>query len=167
MILETAYLASGCYWSKEYFFGQLEGVRETEVGFMGGHTENPTYRQVCTKTTGHAETVRVVFDPEKLAFEALLRLFFNLHDPTIDRRGKGGQYRSAIFYTSESQRAVAEKLMDELRSRELTLFTELEKAGAFWPAEDRHQGYCKARDIVPCRKAKTLFEERKAYRPTT
>jgi len=158
MSREVAYFASGCYWSKEYFFSRLSGVRETEVGFMGGSLEHPTYQKVCTKTTGHAETVKVVFDPACISYEQLAMHFFNGHDPTVDRRGKGGQYRSAIFFTAHKQKAVADRLVNELRSRGLDVVTEREEAGLFWPADDRHQGYCEARDIIPTRKSKPLFD---------
>ncbi len=157
--MAVAYFASGCFWSKEFFFNQLKGVRETQVGFMGGHVDNPTYQQVCTKQTGHAETVKVVFNPNLLPFDKLVKYFFNLHDPTIDRSGKGGQYRSAIFYTTEAQKRLASTILGSLSSRGLHVFTELEEATTFWPAEERHQQYCSVREITPTRKSDPLFKE--------
>ena len=146
---ETAWLASGCFWSKEYWLAQLPGVRATRTGFTGGHVANPTYRQVCQKKTGHAETVEVTFFPEELSYENLLRYFFNLHDPEMDRRAKGGQYRSAIFYHNETQHETAEKLLQELRTSGYQPTTELQPAGAFYPAGARHQKYCDHRGLRP------------------
>ena len=146
---EIAIFASGCFWSKEYFFGKLDGVLSTRVGFIGGHQAKPTYKEVCTKTTGHAEAVEVTFDPEQVSFEALAKFFFESHDPTIDRRSKGGQYRSAIFYTNETQKKTAKKLIQQLRNKGFESVTELVPATTFWPAEDRHQKYCDSRNRSP------------------
>jgi peptide methionine sulfoxide reductase msrA/msrB len=146
---EQAIFASGCFWSKEYFFERATGVVATRVGYTGGHTEHPTYKAVLTKTTGHAEAVEVMFDPTQTSFEALAKLFFEIHDPTIDRRGKGGQYRSAIFYTNEAQKAIAEQLINDLQSKGFKVVTTLEPASTFWQAEDRHQKYCDTRNIIP------------------
>lgn len=147
--MERAIFASGCFWSKEYFFQQAPGVVATRVGYTGGHTENPTYHQVLTKTTGHTEAVEVTFDPTKTSFEKLATLFFEIHDPTIDRRDKGGQYRSAIFYTSDNQRIIAEKLIVQLKQNGYAVVTEVVPVGTFWQAEDRHQKYCDTRAITP------------------
>ncbi|MCB0554326.1 MAG: peptide-methionine (S)-S-oxide reductase MsrA [Phaeodactylibacter sp.] len=147
--LGIAVFASGCFWSKEYFFGQAEGVVATRVGYTGGHTENPTYKEVCSKTTGHAEAVEISFDPSVTSFEVLARFFFELHDPTVDRRGNGGQYRSAIFYQNERQKAIAQELIEALQSNGFSVATQLEPAGPFWQAEARHQKYCDARGIPP------------------
>lgn len=146
---EQAIFASGCFWSKEYFFENLPGVIATRVGYTGGHTENPTYKLVLTKTTGHAEAVEVTFDPTQTSFEKLATLFFEIHDPTIDRRDKGGQYRSAIFYKNEEQKAIAEKLINELKIKGFDVVTNLEPAGTFWQAEARHQKYCDTRGMTP------------------
>lgn len=146
---EIAYFAAGCFWSKEYFFRRREGVLFARVGFMGGHKEHPTYREVCAKNTGHAETVEVTFDPSRTSFEQLARYFFEIHDPTIDRRDKGGQYRSAIFFANETQRIIARRLIDQLAEKGLEAVTELTPAGIFWPAEGRHQQYCDARGLTP------------------
>lgn len=146
---ETATFASGCFWSKEYFLSKVEGVLSTVVGFTGGHLDNPSYHEVCTKTTGHAEAVKLTFDPRKVSFEVLAKLFFETHDPTIDRRGKGGQYRSAIFYHNEDQKIVSLQLMSQLKEKGYNIVTELQPAQAFWCAEDRHQKYCDSRGMSP------------------
>lgn len=146
---ERAIFAAGCFWSKEYFFAQVPGVIATRVGYTGGHTAQPTYRQVLTKTTGHAEAVEVTFDPAKISFEALVQYFFEIHDATIDRTNKGGQYRSAIFYLDENQKVLAEKVMAALQDKDYNTVTTLEPAGTFWQAEDRHQKYCDTRGITP------------------
>lgn len=146
---EIAIFASGCFWSKEYFFSKMEGVLSTRVGFIGGHKANPTYKEVCTKTTGHAEAVEITFDPTIIQFEALARFFFESHDPTIDRRSKGGQYRSAIFYTTEKQKEVALQLIQQLKKNGLEVVTELNPAATFWQAEARHQKYCDTHGMNP------------------
>ena len=147
--LATAVFASGCFWSKEYFFNQAKGVISTRVGFTGGHKDHPTYKEVCTKTTGHTEAVKVTYDPEETDFESLAKLFFEMHDPTIDRRDKGGQYRSAIFYKDEAQKKVAVQLIEDLKQKGYAVVTELEEAGPFWQAEARHQKYCESRGMSP------------------
>ena len=124
-----------------------EGVLETEVGYTGGHTENPTYESVCGDGTGHAEAVRVVFDPDKISYEELVRIFFKLHDPTtMNRQGPdvGSQYRSAIFYKTEEQKEVAEKVKKELDEKKVyqgKIVTEITKATEFYKAEEYHQKY--------------------------
>lgn len=148
-ITEIAVFAAGCFWSKEYFFNQAPGVIATRVGYTGGHTQHPTYKQVLTKTTGHAEAVEVTFDPTQTSFEQLARFFFEIHDPTIDRKDKGGQYRSAIFYQNQEQQAIAAKMIAALREKGLGIATTLESAGIFWQAEDRHQKYCDTHGIKP------------------
>jgi methionine-S-sulfoxide reductase len=156
--LDRAIFASGCFWSKEYFFSQAEGVVSTQVGYTGGHTKNPTYKAVCTKTTGHAEAVEVTFDADQTSFEQLARLFFEIHDPTLDRTDKGGQYRSSIFYLNEEQKKTAESLVAELKEMNYDVKTLLESAGDFWPAEARHQKYCDSRGMVPKDYNKKRFE---------
>lgn len=146
---ETAVFACGCFWSKEYWFQQAEGVVSTRVGYTGGHTEHPTYKEVCKKQTGHAEAVEVTFRTDMTSFADLCRLFFDMHNPTIDRRDKGGQYRSAIFYKNEKQKMVAEEMMDEMKKEGLQVVTELAAADMFWQAEARHQKYCDSRGMVP------------------
>jgi peptide methionine sulfoxide reductase msrA/msrB len=142
--LQKAYFAGGCFWGTEYLLQQEEGVVSTRTGYMGGKTENPTYKEVCSGTTGHAETVEIVFDPSKTTFEKLARLFFEIHDPTqVDRQGPdvGSQYRSAIFYVDDEQKHTAEKLIKILEDKGYNVATELVKADTFWEAEDYHQDY--------------------------
>ncbi|MBK7869853.1 MAG: peptide-methionine (S)-S-oxide reductase MsrA [Saprospiraceae bacterium] len=153
--------AAGCFWSKEYFFNQAPGVIATRVGYTGGHTEHPTYNQVLTKTTGHAEAVEITFDPKQTSFEELIKLFFEIHDPTIDRTDKGGQYRSAIFYQNQEQQAIAENLIAALREKGFDIATTLEPAGIFWQAEDRHQKYCDTHGIKPTKNKAFFFFSRK------
>ena len=149
LLTERAIFAAGCFWSKEYFFAQVPGVIATRVGYTGGHTAQPTYRQVLTKNTGHAEAVEVTFDPTEISFEALVQYFFEIHDATIDRTHKGGQYRSDIFYLNDNQKAIVEKVIAELKSKHYNAVTTLEPAGIFWQAEDRHQKYCDTKGITP------------------
>lgn len=144
---ETATLAGGCFWGVEDILRSQPGVIETEVGYTGGKTDLPTYNLVKTGTSGHAEAVHILFDPTKLKYEELLKLFFKLHDPTTkDQQGndRGTQYRSAIFYESEEQKAFAEKVMKQVTQSgawKKPLVTELVKASQFWRAEDYHQHY--------------------------
>lgn len=150
---DTAIFAGGCFWGVEYFLGQLPGVRSVESGYTGGSTEYPTYEEVCSGATGHAEAVRIVFDPARISYETLARRFFEIHDPTqIDRQGPdiGTQYRSEIFYTSPSQRRTAERLIEELRQRGYRVATRVTPAGTFWPAESSHQDYCRRKGALPC-----------------
>jgi peptide methionine sulfoxide reductase msrA/msrB len=139
-----AYFAGGCFWGVEYLMEQEDGVIGARSGYMGGHTENPTYREVCTGKTGYAETVEVEYDPSRIDFETLARFFFEIHDPTqVGRQGPdvGSQYRSAVFYTDEAQKKTAEKLIGILRDKGYDVVTEVVKAGTFYPAEDYHQDY--------------------------
>ena len=139
--LATATFGCGCFWTKEHLFGQLHGVTATRVGFMGGWAMNPTYRQVCEKTTGHAEVVEVTYDCDLTRFPALLKAFFSFHDATRDRTGKGGQYRSVVFTRKAKERILAERAVELLREHGLDIATVVEAARVFWPAEARHQGY--------------------------
>jgi len=141
---ETAVFASGCFWGTQYVFQREPGVISTRAGYTGGRTPHPTYSEVCSGRTGHAEAVEVIFDPRQTTYEKLARLFFETHDPTqVDRQGPdvGDQYRSAIFYNGDSQKAIAERLMAELRAKGLALATQLVPASTFWPAEEYHQDY--------------------------
>jgi len=141
---ETAIFASGCFWGTEYYFQKAPGVISTTVGYTGGHVDNPTYKQVCTDETGHAEAVEVVYDPSKTSYEQLAKLFFETHDFTqINRQGPdmGTQYRSAIFYLDDKQKETAVKLVEELKKKDYDVKTEITKAGKFWPAEEYHQEY--------------------------
>lgn len=147
-----AIFAGGCFWGVEYFLERAEGVVATTVGYIGGSTENPTYRDVCSHTTGHAEAVEVLYDKRHTSFEKLARLFFDIHDPTqVNRQGPdiGDQYRSAIFYLDEQQKRVAERLIDLLEKKGLDIATRLEPAGTFWPAEDYHQDYYRKKGSQP------------------
>jgi peptide methionine sulfoxide reductase msrA/msrB len=142
--MKRAIFASGCFWGTEYFFQKAEGVLATTVGYIGGHVPNPSYREVCNGTTGHAEATEVWYDPEKTDFETLCRLFFETHDPTqLNRQGPdiGHQYRSAIFYLDEEQKAISEKLIDILKSKGFKVVTELNPATEFYTAENYHQDY--------------------------
>lgn len=142
--IQRAYFAGGCFWGVEYHFQHLNGVLFTEVGYMGGEKNEPTYRQVCTGNTGHAETLEVVFNTEKTDFETLAKLFFEIHDPTQKNRqgpDMGDQYRSAVYYTNENQKQVTKKLIQILMDKGYTVVTQVEKAEQFWPAEDYHQEY--------------------------
>jgi len=141
---EKAYFAGGCFWGTEHFLKEVAGVISTSVGYMGGHTSDPTYQDVCDKGTGHAEVVEIVYDPDKTSFEDLARLFFEIHDPTQkDRQGPdiGDQYRSAIFYVDDGQKSIAEKLIRILEDKGYDVVTELTRADTFWKAEDYHQDY--------------------------
>jgi peptide methionine sulfoxide reductase msrA/msrB len=144
-----AIFACGCFWSKEYFFSRLPGIMHTRVGFTGGHTTQPTYHEVCGKQTGHAEAVEVTFDPQEISFERLARFFFEIHDPTVDRSDKGGQYRSAIFYQNQEQYDIAHALIQQLQQLGYSVATTLEAATEFWEAEARHQQYCDVRGQKP------------------
>lgn len=151
-----AIFAAGCFWGVQDYFDQVPGVVETEVGYIGGHVDQPTYEQVCTHTTGHAEAVKVVFDPKKVSYQTLLKQFFRLHDPTqLNRQGPdvGDNYRSAIFYEDEAQKTAAQKIIDELdkSSRyKKPIVTTLEKAGTFWRAEEYHQKYTQKTGFGAC-----------------
>ncbi len=139
-----AIFAGGCFWGVQYVFDRAPGVVSTTAGYAGGHAERPTYEQVCSGRTGHAEAVEVVYDPTRTSFEALARLFFETHDPTqVNRQGPdvGEPYRSAVFYLDDAQRRVAEKLVKELEAKGLRVATQITPAGEFWPAEEYHQHY--------------------------
>lgn len=150
--LEKAYFASGCFWGTEYHFMKAKGVLNTAVGYMGGKTEHPSYRQVCTGETGHAETTEVEFDPTKTTYEEMVKLFFETHDFTqVNGQGPdiGNQYRSVIFYTSEEQKTIAEKYFSILAQKGFKVATHLEKAPTFWKAEDYHQAYYEKKNGSP------------------
>jgi peptide-methionine (S)-S-oxide reductase len=145
--LETATLAAGCFWCVEAVFDDLEGVEDVVSGYSGGHKENPTYQEVCSETTGHAEVAQIRFDPAVLSYADLLRVFFSVHDPTtLNRQGNdiGSSYRSAIFYHSEEQRRTAQEIIDEVTKEGVyddPIVTEVTQFEKFWPAEDYHQEY--------------------------
>lgn len=158
---ERAYFAGGCFWGVEYYFRKVPGVVSATSGFMGGTTENPTYEDVSHKSTGHAETVEVVFDLEKVTYEDLAKLFFEIHDPTQkDRQGPdvGTQYRSVVFYANDEQKAVAEKLIGILKGKGLDVVTELKAAEKFYAADDSHQRYYEKSGGTPyCHVRKKIF----------
>lgn len=163
--LETklAVLASGCFWGTQYYLARLPGVLRTQVGYIGGHVENPTYEQVCGKKTGHYEAVEVEFDPTKLSYESLLRMFFETHDFT-QRDGQGPdigpQYRSAVFASDEAQREIAERVIGQLRGLGHEVATELKPAAKFWPAEEYHQQYYERKGDSPyCHVYRKIFPE--------
>jgi peptide-methionine (S)-S-oxide reductase len=144
---EIATLGGGCFWGMEEIIRKLPGVIETTVGYTGGATRNPTYQQVCTGTTGHAEAIQIAFDPGKISFRELLGFFFRMHDPTTLNRQHndvGTQYRSAIFYHSEDQKRVAEEVKGEADASgqfPRPVVTEITPAKEFYSAEDYHQDY--------------------------
>jgi len=142
--IKKAYFAGGCFWGVEYWFKQTPGVVVVHSGYMGGNVKHPTYEQVCTGKTGHAETVEVEYDPAKVSYEDLAKLFFEIHDSTQkNRQGPdiGGQYRSAIFYVDDQQKETANRLIEQLRKKGLDVATTVERAGDFWRAEEYHQDY--------------------------
>ncbi len=145
--LETATLAAGCFWCIEAVFDDLKGVEDVISGYSGGHTENPTYREVCSETTGHAEVVQIKFDPNEISYKEILQVFFTVHDPTtLNRQGNdiGSSYRSAIFYHSDEQKRVAEEVIKEVTDEAVydnPIVTEVTAFDKFYPAEDYHQEY--------------------------
>jgi peptide-methionine (S)-S-oxide reductase len=144
---EIATLAGGCFWCLEAVFKEVDGVEEVTSGYTGGTTVNPTYQAVCTGTTGHAEAVQLTFNPGKISYREILQIFFSVHDPTtLNRQGGdvGTQYRSAIFYHNEPQRAIAEAVIKELNEAHLwkkPIVTQLVALEKFYPAEDYHREY--------------------------
>jgi peptide-methionine (S)-S-oxide reductase len=154
--MQTATFGAGCFWGVEAEFRQVKGVIDTAVGYMGGTLKNPSYQDVCTDRTGHAEVVQVQYDPEQVSYDDLLRVFWENHDPTTrNRQGPdvGSQYRSAIFYYTPEQEAAARKSKEELdRSGHYKkpIVTEIVPAPEFWPAEDYHQRYLEKRGLAHC-----------------
>jgi len=149
---ETAYFASGCFWGTQYHFMKAKGVISTIVGYMGGHTSNPTYKEVCTGTTGHVETTEVVFDKSKTSYEDMIKLFFETHDFTqVGGQGPdiGDQYRSVIFYTSDEQKRIAEKYIGILSEKGYKVATLLLPAPKFWKGEEYHQEYYEKKHGTP------------------
>ena len=141
---DTAIFASGCFWGTEYHLQRFKGVIDTKPGYIGGNIKNPSYQQVCSGMTGHAEAVRVIYNPDSVSYEDLAKLYFETHDPTqVDRQGPdiGTQYRSEIFYTDDKQKKIANDLIKQLESKGLKVATKLTLASTFWVAEDYHQDY--------------------------
>lgn len=159
--IEIAYFAGGCFWGVEYYFQNLEGVISTKVGFMGGFVSNPTYKQVCSENTGHAENLEVKFDNQKTSFETLAKLFFEIHDSTqINRQGPdiGTQYRSAVFFKNEKQKEIVLNLINFLKEKGIDAVTQLLPTTTFWEAEDYHQKYYLYKGQKPyCHFRKLIF----------
>lgn len=155
-MLEKATFGAGCFWGVEAAFRQIDGVTATEVGYAGGHTENPTYEEVCSHSTGHAEVVQVTYDPEQVSYEQLLDVFWAKHDPTqMNRQGWdiGDQYRSVIFFHGEAQREAADRSKAELEASgryKRPIVTQIEPAPAFYRAEDYHQRYLEKQGRASC-----------------
>jgi peptide-methionine (S)-S-oxide reductase len=172
---EQATLAGGCFWCLEAVYDQLRGVDNVDSGYAGGRRPNPTYEQVCTGTTGHAEVVQITYDPDQISYRDLLDVFFTIHDPTqLNRQGHdiGTQYRSAIFYHNDEQKRMAEQKIGELTEQKTwdePIVTQLEPLTQFYPAEDYHrdyfernpgQGYCAAVVAPKVAKARSKFFEK-------
>jgi peptide-methionine (S)-S-oxide reductase len=153
---EKATFAAGCFWGVEELFRQIPGVLSTQVGYTGGQLAKPTYKDVCSDSTGHAEAVEIEFDPAKVNYDALLKVFWENHDPTTpNRQGPdfGSQYRSAVFYHSDAQRKAAEKFKEELEKSgrfRRPIVTQIVPAPEFWPAEEYHQKYLEKRGAARC-----------------
>jgi len=156
MTTEIATFGAGCFWGVEAAFSRVPGVTEAVSGYSGGRTENPTYKDVCTDETGHAEVVQVTYDPAKVSFEKLLEVFWTMHDPTqVNRQGPdfGSQYRTAIFFHTPEQEAIAKKVKAELNASgkfKKPIATEITKAGPFYRAEEYHQKYLEKRGATSC-----------------
>ena len=154
--MEKATFGAGCFWGVEAAFRQVEGVVSTAVGYIGGSLENPTYKDVCTDTTGHAEAVEVTYDPANVSYEELLKVFWQIHDPTtLNRQGPdvGTQYRSAIFFHGGEQEAAARASKEKLEKSgayKRPIVTEIVPAGEFWQAEEYHQQYIQKRGLSHC-----------------
>jgi peptide methionine sulfoxide reductase msrA/msrB len=149
---DRAIFAGGCFWGVEYYLQRAKGVISTTVGYIGGHKDNPNYEEVCSHRTGHAEAVEVIYDPNITSYEDLVRLFFEIHDPTqMNRQGPdiGEQYRSEIFYLNDKQKAIAEKLIHTLRDKGHRIATRVTRATTFWMAEEYHQDYYKKSGSTP------------------
>lgn len=172
---EIATFGGGCYWCIEAVFQRLEGVEKVASGFSGGQVKNPTYREVCTGATGHAEVIQITFDTTKISFEEILKVFFTMHDPTtLNRQGNdvGTQYRSAVFYHNDAQKKAAEEIIVELNKTKAypsPIVTEVTKFDVFYQAEDYHQnyyndnseeGYCKYVIQPKIEKFEKVFKDR-------
>jgi methionine-S-sulfoxide reductase len=149
-----ALFAAGCFWGVQFYFDQVPGVIKTTVGYTGGHSQNPSYWDVASHRTGHAETTLIEFDPGKVSYETLVKQFFHMHDPTqLDRQGPdiGDEYRSAIFYFDDKQKAIAEMVRDDLQSKyEKPIVTQITKAAKFYEAEAEHQKFTERTGIGMC-----------------
>ena len=156
-----AIVAGGCFWGVEYYFQRMPGVISTEVGYIGGHKDNPTYQEVCSHSTGHLEALKVEFDPAQTDYQSVLKLFFEIHDSTqANGQGPdiGPQYLSAIFYIDDEQKQQAEAVIDLLKQKGIEPVTQLIPASTFWPAEDYHQQYYEKQGKVPyCHSRRKIF----------
>ncbi|OUJ03841.1 methionine sulfoxide reductase A [Acetobacter orientalis] len=172
---EKAVLGGGCFWCVEAVLKNMKGIVSVVPGYAGGQTQNPTYEQVCTGTTGHAEVVEVTFDPQIMSYSDLLRIFFTLHDPTtLNRQGNdiGTQYRSAIYYSGQEQKLTAQHVMQDIENQHVwpnPLVTELQPLQQFWPAEPMHHdyfnrnpntGYCTVVVAPKVAKMRKIFSDR-------
>ena len=159
--IDTAIFAGGCFWGVEYYLKNANGVINTEVGYIGGNTQNPSYHDVCYNNTGHAEAIRVIFDANKTSYETLLKLFFEIHDFTqVNRQGPdvGEQYRSEVFYLNENQKAIAQSIIQILIDKKYKVATKLTPSGSFWVAEKYHQQYYEKKGGMPyCHSRKVIF----------
>lgn len=159
--MEKAYFASGCFWGTEYHFMKAKGVKATTVGYMGGHTQAPTYKEVCTGTTGHVEVVEVEYDPSLTSFEEMLKLYYETHDfEQVGGQGPdiGEQYQSVVFYMNDEQKAMVEKYIQLLNNKGYKVATELRPAPEFWEAEDYHQEYYDKKNGTPyCHAYRKIF----------
>jgi len=151
---QTAIVAGGCFWGMQSRFQRLPGVLETEVGYTGGHLDDPTYRQVCQDISGHVEAVRVVFDPEKISYKEITEAFFSFHDPTLREDNclsHSSQYSSVIFTDGEEQAEIAQAVLDELLASseyDYEIITEIKPVSTFYPAEEYHQNYYKKHNLA-------------------
>ncbi len=151
----SAIFAAGCFWGVQYYFDQVPGVIATEAGYIGGHKDNPTYWDVASRKTGHAEAVKITFDPAKITYDKLLMHFFRMHDPTqLNRQGPdvGDEYRSAIFYLDDQQKRAAEEMIAKHNKYKegAKIVTTVEKATTFWPAEEEHQKFTQKTGVGMC-----------------
>ena len=152
--MQTATFGAGCFWGVEATFQKIKGVKKTTVGYMGGKLENPTYEQVCTDKTGHAEVIQIIYDSEQISYENLLEIFWEIHDPTqLNRQGPdiGTQYRSVIFYHNEDQKKLAEESKNKQQKKyNKNIVTEITPAAEFYPAEEYHQKYLEKQGLGSC-----------------
>ena len=150
--MEIATLAAGCFWGVEAAFEKIKGIEKTTVGYTGGKTKNPTYEQVCTNKTGHAEAIQIMYNPEEIKYDQILEIFWTIHDPTqLNRQGPdiGTQYRSAIFYHSEEQKKIAEQSKENKQKQyNNKIVTEIIPAQEFYPAEEYHQKYLEKQGLT-------------------
>ncbi len=160
-LLQKAYFASGCFWGTEYFFMKADGVKQTSVGFMGGHVDNPTYEEVCQKNTGHLETTEVIYDPTVTTYEEMVKLFFETHNFTqTNGQGPdiGPQYLSCIFYNNDKEKDIASKYISILTDKGYKVATMLKPSSVFWKAENYHQQYYAGKGMKPyCHKYTKVF----------